>query len=73
MLQSNNTPVRFQDLITKFYYKQNNLCFQIILKTESNETVPYREFTDYNEYKVAFEQLSQMKLTGANLTSVAAA
>ncbi|MFK7808714.1 MAG: hypothetical protein AB8F74_13000 [Saprospiraceae bacterium] len=73
MPQNNNTPVRFQDLITKFYYKQNNLCFQIILKTASDETVPYKEFTDYNEYKVAFEKLSQMKRVGVGVASVAAA
>jgi len=60
-MQQENTPVRFQDLITKFYYKQNHLCFQIILNVGNNEMVPYQEFTDYNEYKVVFERLSKMK------------
>ena len=73
MPQQNNTPVNFQDLITKFYYKQNILCFQIILKTESNENVPYREFTDYNEYKMAFEMLSQRKQGTISNVSIAAA
>ncbi len=60
-MQQENMPVRFQDLITKFYYKQNHLCFQIILNVGNNEMVPYQEFTDYKEYKIAFEKLSQMK------------
>ncbi len=60
-MQQENMPVRFQDLITKFYYKQNHLCFQIILNVGNDEMVPYQEFTDYKEYKIAFEKLSQMK------------
>ncbi|MFT4667313.1 MAG: hypothetical protein ACI8YQ_001975 [Polaribacter sp.] len=60
-MQQEKMPVRFQDLITKFYYKQNHLCFQIILNVGNNEMVPYQEFTDYKEYKIAFEKLSQMK------------
>lgn len=60
-MQQENMPVRFQDLITKFYYKQNHLCFQIILNVGNDEMVPYQEFTDYQEYKVAFEKLSKMK------------
>jgi len=60
-MEKENTPVRFQDLITKFYYKQNHLCFQIILNVGNNKMVPYQEFTDYNEYKIVFEKLSKMK------------
>ena len=56
-------PVRFQDLITKFYYKQNHLCFQIILNVGNDKTVPYKEFTDYEEYKAVFNKLMKMKAT----------
>jgi hypothetical protein len=59
-MKKENLPVRFQDLITKFYYKQNHLCYQIIFNLGNDETVPYKEFTDYNEYKIAFEKLSKM-------------
>jgi hypothetical protein len=60
-MKNENLPIRFQDLITKFYYKQNHLCYQIIFSLGNDKTAPYKEFTDYNEYKMAFEQLSKMK------------
>ena len=62
-MSQENTPISFLDLITKFYYKQNHLCFQIILITADKQNIPYKEYTDYNQYKSAFEKLSKMKLT----------
>ena len=70
-MQEKKLPVRFQDLITKFYYKQNHLCFQIILNVGKNEMVPYQEFTDYAEYKIAFEKLSKMKVVAPVVPAIA--
>ena len=50
-----------KDLITKFFYRDNHLCFQILLHLEGNETVIYKEFTDYSEYKNAFNELQQIR------------
>ena len=46
-----------KDLITKFFYRNNHLCFQILLHTEWNETITFGEFSDYSAYKKAFNDL----------------
>lgn len=48
---------QIKDLITKFFYRNNHLCFQILLHTEWNETIAFGEFSDYSEYKKAFNDL----------------
>lgn len=53
-----------KDLITKFFYKNNYLCFQILLHLEGGETLPYQEFNDYAEYKKVFTDLQQAKVSG---------
>jgi len=50
-----------KDLITKFFYRDNHLCFHIILEVDSGEKIPYQEFTDYAEYKRVFTELQQQK------------
>lgn len=51
-----------KDLITKFFYRDSSLCFHILLHVEGGETVFFREFTDYAEYKKAFSDLQQARL-----------
>lgn len=53
--------VQVKDLITKFFYRDNHLCFHIILEVDSGEKIPYQEFTDYAEYKRVFTELQQQK------------
>ncbi|TAK32183.1 MAG: hypothetical protein EPO28_17860 [Saprospiraceae bacterium] len=53
--------VQVRDLITKFFYRNNHLCFHIILEVDSGEKIPYQEFTDYAEYKRIFTELQQQK------------
>ena len=60
----NNTNSTNQDLITKFYYNDNHLCFQILIKNNNGETTPYMEFTNYNEYRKVFNELSEQKSNG---------
>lgn len=50
-----------KELITKFFYRDNNLCFQIMLDLEGKETVIYKEYVDYTEYKKAFAELQQIR------------
>ncbi len=53
--------VEVENLITKFYYKDNHLCFQILLECGLNKKIAYKEYSDYSEYKSAFNQLMEMK------------
>jgi len=50
-----------KNLITKFYYKNNNLCFHIFLNLLKGSTISYGEFTDYNEYKKTYNSLLLFK------------
>ena len=50
-----------KDLITKFFYKKNNLCFQILLHTNSADVVKYGEYFDYKQYKTAFNELQEAR------------
>jgi len=50
-----------KDLITKFFYKNNHLCFQILLHTQMNETVAYGVYTNYSTYKRDFENLQNAR------------
>ncbi len=54
---------KIKNLITKFYYKENQLCFQILLACENGETKLYKEYMDYAKYKEAYDQLLEMKAT----------
>ena len=58
---------QIKDVITKFYYRNNHLCFQILLHLEGNETVIYKEFNDYSEYKDSFNELQQIRLKNRGL------
>ena len=53
---------KIRDLITKFFYRDSHLCFHILLHVDGGETVFFREFTDYAEYKKAFSDLQQDRL-----------
>lgn len=53
---------KVRDLITKFFYKDSHLCFQILLQVDGGETVFFREFMDYAEYKKVFSELQQARL-----------
>jgi hypothetical protein len=45
-----------QGLLTRFFYRDNHLCFQILIQTES-ELISYGQYNDYSVYKSAFEQI----------------
>ncbi len=62
-----NTGFNMQDLITKFYYNNNHLCFQILVKESGGDTSPYMEFTSYNEYRKVFNELTEKKNRGERI------
>lgn len=49
------------NLITKFYYKDNHLCFQILLQCGFENMVAYNEYSDYSEYKTAYNELINVR------------
>ena len=57
-----------KNLITKFYYKNNHLCFQILLSMEKGNMLNYKEYSDYTEYKNAFNELMGLKAQNAAIT-----
>jgi hypothetical protein len=50
-----------KDLITKFFYRDNHLCFHILLLTEEGGTIFFQEYADYAVYKKALSDLQQAK------------
>lgn len=62
------TGSEIQNLITKFYYKNNHLCFQILLHFGLDRTVPFQEFSDYAEYKRVYNDLLAVKNSDRSLT-----
>ena len=56
---------QIKNLITKFYYSGNQLCFQILIHCESDHTIKYRDYSDYSAYKKAYDKLLKAKSEGA--------
>ncbi len=49
-------PYNAKCLLTKFYYKNDNLHFQILIQN-GEEIEIHGEYLDYNEYKEVFDSL----------------
>ena len=50
-----------ENVITRFYYKGEQLRFQIIFRLESKENILYEDFEDYLEYRQKFDDLVLLK------------
>lgn len=57
--------VHVKDVITKFFYKENQLCFQLLLHVEGGDTLLFQEFSDYSAYKQTLEVLHKAKANDA--------
>lgn len=44
-------------IVTKFYFKNDNLCYEICLKHKDGAIIPYAVYTEYTEYKKEFNLL----------------
>jgi hypothetical protein len=51
---------QLENIITRFYYKQKELYFQIILQLAGKEVV-YNEYSDYVIYKSQLQNLLEIK------------
>lgn len=47
-----------KSLLTKFYYNNEHLYFQILIQKENSMEV-YGEYADYHEYKNTFDMLQK--------------
>jgi len=56
-----------ENLITKFYYKNRQLCFQIIISLGLSGRVSYSEYDDYFIYKQKFNELLDAKNQDKNV------
>lgn len=63
-MKSNHITIRgeqIKQVLTKFYYKDSHLHFQILLEFEIDKTIALREFSNYTEYKKVFTELQRIK------------
>ena len=57
MLKGND----IENLVTRFFYKENQLCFQILFQCQADKVIAYSEYDDYTKYKEAFNVLIEKK------------
>ena len=58
-----------KSLLTKFFYKNEHLYFQILIQSEDNIDI-YEEFDDYNEYRETFDRLQNNQTEKKPMTVV---
>ncbi len=51
---------KLENIMTRFYYKQKELYFQIILQLAGKEVI-YNEYRDYMTYKSQLQNLVKIK------------
>jgi hypothetical protein len=44
-------------LLTKYFYQENRLCFQILLSSNNEKAILVGEFSNYSEYRKSFNAL----------------
>lgn len=57
-----------KDLITKFFFRDDQLCFHILLLMEEGGTLFFQEYTDYIVYKNALGELEKALCSNALIT-----
>lgn len=57
---------QLENIITRFYFKQKELCFQIILQLKHTRIV-YNEYNDYHQYKMQLAQLISAKQSNQDI------
>lgn len=49
-------------LVTRFQYKRESMCFEILLKLDrSTEMIVFLKTDDYNEFKQSFDELMTIR------------
>lgn len=59
--------MEIEDIWTKFSFRGNLLCFQILLQTEGGKITLYQEYNDYSEYK---NKMADLRLARFNNTAI---
>jgi len=49
------------NLVTKFYFKNDRLHFNILIETANQKLHQYQEFFDYDEYRKTYDALVELK------------
>ncbi len=52
---------QIKNLITKFFHREKNLRFQILLDLGQTSMIGYKEYTDYSKYKEDYKMLKNSK------------
>lgn len=58
---------QINSICTKFYYKGQKLCFQIIVSYGPQQLIFYRNFDDYKEYQSNYDLLKNAINSNAEL------
>jgi len=58
---------KIDDLITRFFYKEEQLYFRIMVKINGGTLLPFNDYADYNEYKKAYAELVEKKRSNDSL------
>jgi len=64
---------KIDDLITRFFYKEEQLYFRIMIKLNGGTMLSYNDYADYNEYKNAYATLVEKKRSGDAINNLAIA
>lgn len=56
------------NIITRFYYKDEQLCFLIVLELNNGGTIDYLEFVDYTVYRNCLSSLKKSTLRNQAIT-----
>lgn len=48
-----------QQLLTKYFYKENQLCYQILIQTKQQQTYIAGSFSSYSEYRRALATMEE--------------
>ena len=52
---------QIKDILTRFYYREDQLFFQIVLHFDNHRKIAFKEFTDYTRYKRVIGELQKIK------------
>lgn len=61
---------QIKELFTKFFYKENQLSYQIILQFGMKDAkgIVYNEYDDFSKYKKAIDKLYRAKLNNEEVS-----
>ena len=64
MSNGNSVSIRgeqMKQLLTRFYYRDNHLHYQVLIEFANGKTVVIKEFADYATYKKVFGELQRIR------------